>query len=268
MNSIFEYRDYKQFILDRIASLPHQGRGIRKKLSEALNCQNTFISHVLAGNYHLSLEQAERAGRFFHLSREETEYLLLLVSHNRSGTKELGAFLEKWLEEKKQRDLELKNRLKIKATLDREDQAIYLSHWYYAIIHNALTIPTLRTPDAIAMRLRIDENLVRKILDFLQTRGLAVLRKGQYRATKKELHFGRDSPLLSQLHRNFRALAVNSLDNDRKSDLHYSAVVSCSKSDVEVIKIKLTRTLEECAEIIRRSGEEDMAVINIDWFQV
>ena len=86
---LFEQTDYKAYLLALIATYPSKGRGIHRSMAEAIRCQVAYISHVLAGDYHFSIEQAEASARFFGLSRAESEFFVLLVSHNRSGTTEL-----------------------------------------------------------------------------------------------------------------------------------------------------------------------------------
>lgn len=265
---LFEYTDYKDFLRDRISTYPNKGRGVRRQLAAALKCQNTYVSHVLSGDHHLSLEQGESAARFLGLSSDEAEYFLSLITLNRAGTVELRRMFEQILQKKRDEDLELKKRLRIKKTLSREDQSIYFSHWHFAVVHNALTVPSLRNPQAIAQRLKLKIATVRKVLDFLLSRGLVTEAEGSFAPTGKEIHFERQSPLIAQLHRNFRLLAMRSLEEESPSDLHYSAVVSCSAADLVLIRKKLTRALEECADVVRASPEEEIVSISLDWFVV
>lgn len=58
--SIFDYSDYKAFILSVDQSRP---RGFRKSLAAAIPCQTAYVSQVLNGGAHFNLEQAEAAGR-------------------------------------------------------------------------------------------------------------------------------------------------------------------------------------------------------------
>lgn len=266
MPNIFEYEDYKKYITDRIDSSTDLGRGTRRRLADYIGCQNTFITQVLSGNYHFSSEQAERVGSFFNLSNEEIEYLIILILQNRAGTKSLAKLLEKSLQEKREKELLLKNRLKMKSNMDREDIILYLSHWQYSLIHGALGLPTLRTASALATRFKLPVNTIEKVLKFLETRGLAQQRNGEFILTKKMMHFGKDEPLLPQFHRNFRNLSMTSFDQPDESDFHYSGVIACSKQDIDKIRRKLTAFLEETSKTIQNSKEEELMVMNLDWF--
>ena len=86
MTSLLEYRNYKLLLNDLIDTYPASGRGVRRRLAEAIRCQVAYVSHVLSGNYHFSAEQTEAASGFFGFSKDESEYVVLLVAHNRAGT--------------------------------------------------------------------------------------------------------------------------------------------------------------------------------------
>lgn len=266
--SIFEYHNYKKFIIDLIDNSPSEGRGRRKALAESIRCQVAHITHVLSGENHFSMEQAESAARYFALTKDETEYFLLLVQHNRAGTVELRKFMDGLLQELREKNSLLKGRLKIKDTLSREDQAIYYSSWYYAAVHMALTVPTFRSSEKIAEKLGLTAARVQEILEFLLQKGLAHKIANQYRTEKPFLHLEKNSPLISKHHANFRVRALQALDHERNHDLHYSLVFSVEKKDLPKVRECLVKALEGCAEIIRPSREEELACLCIDLFSV
>lgn len=268
MNNVFDYQDYKTYITDRIATYPNNGRGVRRKLADHIGCQNTFITQVLTGNYHFSPEQIEKISSFFLLTPDETEYLLLLLLENRSGTKSLSQFLERSLHEKREKNLSLKNRLKMKEAMDREDLIVYLGDWKYSIIHAAIGVSGLQTSQSIASKLNLEIKTVDKILKFLESRGLVQISDGKYKPSQKMLHFGKDEPLLPNFHRNYRQLASASFDTPKSLDFHYSGVITCSHKESDKIRKKMTTLIEEVSKIIQDSKEEDLMVLNLDWFEV
>jgi uncharacterized protein (TIGR02147 family) len=266
--NIYEYRDYKALLRALIDSYPKGGRGIRKALAESIRCQVAYVSHVLAGSYHFSVEQAEGAARFFGLSRDESEYLLLLVSQNRAGTKELQSFLDRMLDDSVRRQKSLKSRAKIKETIDRVDQATYYSHWYYGAVHMLLTIPELRTREAISRRLKLTPRKVSGILDFLIASGLVKKEGAQFLPFATALHLEGDSPLIARHHTNWRLCSISSLSEERPNDLHYSGVVTCSENDLPKVRERIAQCLEECVAIIKPSKEERLVGLCLDWFEV
>ena len=79
--TIYEYKNYKSFILDWIEKTPSKGRGQRRSIAEAIGCQNPFISHVLSGDYHFSAEQAEACSRYMGLNEQDSEFFLKLETN-------------------------------------------------------------------------------------------------------------------------------------------------------------------------------------------
>ena len=211
--SIYAYSGYKSFLIDLMETFPNGGRGQRKALADAINCQVAYITHVLSGDSHFSLEQIEAAARHFSLSKEETEFLLLILQQNRAGTAELRQFFDRLIREHRTQNNLLKERLKIKETLTREDQATYYSSWQYAAIHIALTVPKLRTVEKLTERFQIPSSRVLEILNFLCSKGLATKSLNTYNTTNPFLHLENDSPLISKHHSNWRMKTIQNLDN-------------------------------------------------------
>ena len=106
--SVFDYSDYKAFLRELGDSRP---RGFRKALAEATQCQTAYISQILNGHYHLSLEQAEAATQFLGLSKDEVRCFVLLVEIQRAGTPSLKQFFLSQLAELRERHLMIKERI-------------------------------------------------------------------------------------------------------------------------------------------------------------
>lgn len=265
-NALFDYDDYKVLLNALIESKPQGGRGQRKLLAEAIHCQVAYITHVLSGDNHFSLEQAEAAGRFFALTKEELEFLLALVQYNRAGTPSLKKLLSSQIEELRKKNNLLKHRLKIKESLPPEDQATYYSSWHYAAIHILLTIPEFDTTDSIAHRFSLSRKRVLEVLEFLLRMGLIKKEQNKYIVISNMLHLDPRSPLISKHHANWRIKVLHDLENIRESSLHYSLTFSISKKDLSKVREVLTTALQDCADIIRPSKEEDVAALSVDLF--
>lgn len=266
--AIFEYDDYKSFTMDRIEAYPNAGRGIRAKLAEAIGCQVAYVSHVLAADRHFNLEQAEALARFFGLGTDETEYLLLLVEENRAGTTQLRRVLRAQLERRREKFRQLRNRVKLKGQINREDQARYYSSWHFQAVHTALTISECHTAPALQKTLGIPLKRVNAVLSFLQSRGLVEQQGNHFVPTERYIHLGADSPLISKLHSNWRIHAVESLDRDNPEDLHYSGVVTLAHSDFQKVREILMKGLLEAIEAIKPSKEERVCVVGLDFYQL
>ncbi len=264
---IFAYRNYKKYLLDFIKAQPSQGHGQRLRLAKFVQCQVGYVSQVLNGSAHFSLEQAERVNRFLKHSQEESHYFLLLVQAARAGTEELKEYFHSLLEQVSENRLLLKNRLKTNQPLNELNQAKYYSSWYYAAVHILLAIPHYRRRPAIAQRLQLDPEKVNEILDFLQEAGLVTREGSEYKINTGPIHLGADSPLISKHHLNWRMHAMRALERAGKQDLHYSSVLSLGKADFQRIRERLVKEIEEIRKIVRDSPEEDLYVITLDWYE-
>lgn len=266
MPSVFEYEDYKAFLKEAIRR--RQQRGSRTALARAMGCQSAYVTHVLGGQAELSLEQGERASFFLGLTESETGFFLLLVQIRRAGSAPLKELLLKQKERLKAKQSGLGDRIRISGSLRTPDRALYYSDWKYAAVHVAVTIPSLRTEDALARHLGLSKSAVRETLLFLKAKGLVTDRQGHLIPGKTVLHLPADSPWISAHHRNWRLKSLESLCRQSPGELHYSGVVSCSDDDRLKIQEALTKTLREILEQVQTSPEEKLVGLGIDWFQV
>ena len=266
--SVYEEKSYKKFLIDWMDLLPARGRGQRKLLAEAIGCQTPFVTQVLNGDYHFSLEQAEACARWLGLSTPETEYFLLLVLKERAGTKSLETILERQLQERRERDTQLNQRLKISDSLTGEDQVIYYSSWHYSAVHIALMNPELRTIEELHRRFALPLPRLVSILDFLTAKKLVRARSGKYEVMKPALHLGRDSPLLPKHHANWRLKAVEAAENRDAGNFQFTGVVSLSKDDFEWVRNRLAATLEEIVDKVKESTDERLGCLCLDLFGV
>ncbi len=185
MKTIFLFDSYKDFTREFLENSSHKQRGKRIQLAKFLECQPAFISQVLNGNLHFSLEQAEAASRYMGLSPLEKKFFLNLLQLERAGTSQLKAFLTGENALIKQEAAKLTERLVTRDHLTEKQQVKYYSHWYFAAIHVLVTIPTLQDSETLAQRLNLDHHIVREALQFLEQVGLIESKKGRITATKK-----------------------------------------------------------------------------------
>ncbi len=264
--SLFEYSDYKAFLRELGDSQP---RGFRKALAQAVHCQTAYVSQVLNGDYHLSLEQAEAATQFLGLSRDEARCFILLVEIHRAGTPSLRRFFEDQLKELRERHYMIKERIGVSNVLSEQNQAVYYSSWHFAAIHMAVTIPRLRNRTALSRALRIPVRKLGETLDFLCSVGLVAKEGEKYLPGSTQLHLPKDSPSIHRHHANWRQQAMIQMHSDNaQEDLHYSSVSSLSAADAQKIKAMLTHSISDAVQTIKDSPEEQLIGINIDCFRV
>ncbi len=265
--SVFEFDHYKTYLSYRVGG-PRQRRGLKSLIAQTLKCQPTYVSHVLNGNADFSPEQAEVLNRFFGHSREESAFFLLLVQKERAGTRSLKEFLRSQLDEMLSSRMVISRRIGQKASLTREQQSTYYSSWHFAAIHVALTIPKLGTRDAIADFFRIPLTKVDEVLKFLLEAELAHTNGRDYKASEFRIHLGNDSHNITKHHSHWRQQAIESLDREKTSDLHYSTIVSLSQDDVLRIKNRILEEIKANQEIVKNSPEEELFAYTVDFFSM
>lgn len=267
--SVYEYRDYKKLFLDLIDNSEGGGRGVRKQLAEAINCQVSHITNVLGGAGHFAQEQAHEAGKFFGLNSDEIEFLLHLVQFNRAGTMGLRTFYERLLEEKQKKHSALKSRLRMPDAVKSEQEARYYSSWHFAAIHVLLSILQFQSREAVAKRLELPLSRVDEVLGFLVEMGLVAKSGQKYQITRAQLHLDKASPLISKHHTNWRLRTLLALDQKMdEQKTHYSSVVTLSMKDYQRVREILATALADALKVITQSPEEEVAVICLDFFRL
>ena len=93
-NTIYDYEDYKAYIIEKINNSPSKGRGIKLKISECLSCQTAFVSQVLIGQRNFSLEQAVKLNIFLIILKMNNIFLFYFYSLVDLGVQSLVVFLK------------------------------------------------------------------------------------------------------------------------------------------------------------------------------
>lgn len=268
MTKIFEYSDYKKFILSLEKNDPRYQRGFRSKLASFVGCQNSFVSQVLTGPLNFGLEQGLKIAQFLGLTASEQKCFLLLVELARAGTKDLKQHFIRELSELREAQLNLSRRLPTRKTLTHEEQSLYYSRSLYATVHMLVTIPQFRSLSAISRALRTSEEELRTVLDFLINAGLVKAQEGEFVPGEATLHLNRDTPQIIQHHTNWRVAAINALRTGQSSNLHYSTVSSLSHEDAEKLRTRMVETIEVYVATVAPSKEEALVCFNLDFFRI
>lgn len=264
---LLDYTNYKLYISDRIANAS-EIRGLRRKISEQIQCQQSYLSQVLNGKPNLTLEQANRLNHFFLHNPLESKYFILLLELARAGTPDLRELFLQQIKEAQESRFHLKKRLKQTEEIPEKARHKYYSAWFYSAIHVALSIPEYQSAEKMAILFNLPLPLVAEVIDFLEEIGLVENLKGTYHFTKKRFHLDRESEFIQRHHINWRSQALQSAEKNLVDDLHYSNVVAISKKDFKKIKEILVAAVENARKIMAPSKEEKVFALTIDFFQL
>jgi uncharacterized protein (TIGR02147 family) len=267
-NSVFDFRDYKAYLRAYIGRLPARGHGFRAQISKSLGVHSAYVTQVLSGNAHFSLEQAEELNSLLNHNEQESEFFLLLLQLARAGTLKLKRRTQTLIDQVLRSRTNLRDRVKIQKELSSEDQLIYYSSWHYTAVHIILTIPKFQYVEKIAEALKLPKEKVKKILDYLISVGLVEQAGAKYLPSTTQIYLGRDAAGISKHHTNWRMKAIESLDQETTENLHFSAAISLSKEDYEKIRDNLAEKVQEAMSKVKNSKEEMLSVMNIDFFRL
>ena len=270
MKTIFEYKDYADYLNDWIISRPKKGRGIRREISLSLNCHPTHITQVFKKRAHLTLEQAAKLIRYLALSDLEGNYFLGMVEKARAGNQELRDLID-WKQERIKKEWTALRRFKPKRfEFSDEDKAVYYGNWFYAGIRILLSIPKYQNEFAIAEQLKIPPKKVREALNFFLEKGFVTKEGDCYQADFGKLTSGAGAGSIFQKnhHKNWRAQGLVSLDNKKKNDLHLTHLFSISKKDMGLVREKLINSIQEITKTVEKSKDEEAGCICLDLFQL
>ncbi len=130
--TIFEYLDYKKYILDQAKSL---GRpwGYWAKLSQCIGCQPAYLSKCLKDKTHLTIDQILGVAKFNQLSKLETDYLISMAEFARSNSKSNQQYFREKLKEIKLQFETQINRSGKRGIERSEDQELYYSDWLFLL---------------------------------------------------------------------------------------------------------------------------------------
>lgn len=265
--SVFNHLDYKKFLREKISE-NKSVHAYKSKLAEAAGCQRSFLSQVLTGHVHLTADHAVGLAEFWGLNTRQTEHLLDLVAHARSGTKNLTRFLERRIRSRREESEDLAKRIEYQRLQEESNTFVYYSVWYYPAVHVLVAAEGYRRPSRLAERLGLPESLVTKTLEDLARLGVVELHESGWRPTKKNIHLPRDSPLNPINHWTWRQRAVQSAALPAPGDLHYTAICALSVEDARRVRELLSDFIDSSRRLIEPSREEEAFAITCDVFRV
>ena len=269
MTSIYTFSDYKQYLTSYLEEAPHSGHGIRSKWAKVMGCHTTYVSQVLRGNGHLSLEQALQLSQHLGLDEASERFFLLLVNYARAGTEALRTTFQRDLDQMREIHLTLSSRIKDNTKRSDYEHARYYSAWYFAALHVASSVPALRNINRLGQIFELSPRRLLEALECLRELGLIdILPNGVVKQTTKSLHLDKTSALAAKHHINWRLQAIRAVEQEGTGNFHYSSVVSLAEGDLPHVKAVLIDAIEKIRAIVRESKEEKVYAYTADLFSV
>ena len=265
--NLFEYTDYKKYVNKWVLSKPKAGRGLYRQISMACSMSTVLVSQVFKGERELTLDQAHLLTDFMALTEDEARYFMLLVQKIRAGSVNYKNFLSTQIKELQENNKKLSQRIKKQVELDDRARSIFYSDWIYSAIRLLSSIDGYQDIDSIAKKLGLQRERTKLAVDFLIQTGLCKLEDGEIRMGVQRTFLEADSPLIKARQISWRVKGFESMDQKQKNSLYFTAPVSIAKKDVPQVRKILVDTIEKISYVVEESPEEDLACLNIDWFQ-
>jgi len=268
MMDIFEFDDFRLFLVESLQAMPKGGHGQNKLLAKAAGVSTAFFSQMLNNKRQLSLEQGSLIAEFIGLSDAKTEYFLTLIELDRAGNQPLRRHLMRRISHLKKTAQVLSKRFSSTSEVSEKDKPLYYSDWYYIAIQQLTAIPAYKSDFAISEKLNLPIKKVREVISFLLDSGLCIEKEGQISIGPARIHLSPDSPWIKQHHTNWRMRALENIRSEDPNKLHYSSPMTLSLADIEKVRSHLISAIEGTAKIVDPSPSENLYCLNIDWFRI
>jgi transcriptional regulator with XRE-family HTH domain len=266
MSDIFNIRAYQdviRFQLERSTL----SKGAKTRLAEVAGVQPAYLSQVLSGSTHLSLDQAANMADYWDFSDSETDYFLDLVALARAGSPHLKKRLHRRITELKEA-AEQNPFISDSRGIEWELASTYYSDPIFSAIHLNLRIEKLQTIDSLAEHLSLPKSQLRALLNKMLAHGLVTHSLDRWLPVERNLHAEPDSIFAKMHHRNWHIKAIDQLTSPRPEDLFYTAVHTLSNDDFVKIADVLLTTIRKARKTVVPSADETGAALSISWFKI
>lgn len=266
--SIFKYLNYREYLRDRIESLPSKGRGELLRIAKTAGVHSSILSQVFQGSRELTSEQAVAIAGHFELNETETQYFLLLAQWERAGTEKLKGVLKREIDRIRAEQTQVALRIPQSQSLSQEQKAIFYSSWYYSAVRVLSSIVEWKNVEAMRKRLNLTREQFTAIERFLVEHGLCKEQQGALSPGPQSTHIDGTSPLVARHHANWRIKAMErhpTIAHDR--ELAFTSPMSLSRADAIKMRALALDFISDACKVADPSPPESSYCLNLDWFE-
>jgi uncharacterized protein (TIGR02147 family) len=236
-------------------------------MAKATGISSSLFSQILKGVKSLTPDQASDLCDFMALADLERDYFHSLVEFERAGSPRYRERIQKKLQQIKSQSQKLGQRVPRTKELTDEQKSIYYSSWIYTGVRNLTAVSEFDNRDAIAEHLKIEPQVIARILRFLLEHGLCREENGKITYGPASLHVDKDSLFVNKHHQNWRLQALQKMENRRDQDLFFTSPMSLSVEAAEKVKQLIPEFIQSVMKEVGPSASEKVACLNIDWFE-
>lgn len=265
--NIFNYSNYRDYLVYNLKARPKQGYGELSKWASSCQVHPTLMSLVLKGERDLSPEQGFALGKHLELTTLEHEYFVQLIQLSRAGTKEFKDHISKKLNSIKTEATQIKKRFQHEAELSDDAKLIFYSSYIFSAIR--LYCDTRKdgvTLEELMNRFSLRRSELAPKLEFLEKWGLIKQSHSHYQMGPSRTMVSRESTHVIKHHQNWRMQAMVKAERLGEAELMFTCPMAVSEKDFENFRTELTQLIQRFSAMIKDSKSENIGCFNLDWF--
>jgi len=272
--NLYLSRDYRQILRQLVEERRvHDPRFTFQSLATAARIQKSYMSKVVTGAAHLTIDQMFLVGRHLELTSEATRYLELLLERERTGVEARARDLDRQIETARAPHLESQSHLKAEAVMvSTGGLTEYYLDPFNQIVHVCLFIEAYRLdPGCLARDLHQPPLRISGALATLARLGLIKQKKakgGGWELLTTSLHLKRQSPVYRPWRNQLKLLAMNRLDMVRDADSYsFANIFSADRATFEEIQVRFLQFIRNVdTECIKPAPDRNVFQMAFDLF--
>jgi uncharacterized protein (TIGR02147 family) len=273
MLNIFRYSNFREILKQLVAQKKQTSGDFNfSMLATVLGVQKTYLSKVMGGFGQLSTDQVYALAENFSLTKDEHDYLILLIECERTGLAKRKQFLERRIAAIQAEHRNTKKNLKAKFSEDSiaDARAEYYLDPFMTIAHLFLTLPSYGGDSKkVAQRLKFSDFYSKKIFSALERIGIIekLNTPGFYRVVEDHLHLSSESLLSTPYHALFRMASLQQLMKISPEErFAFSVTFSADNETKKIIHEAFLKFLREIEPAVKAAPIESVYQLNFDLF--
>lgn len=229
----------------------------------------SYISKVTTEKAHFSADQLFAVCQCIGLGENEATFVHLLMEYERSVHRDRKAYLNKRIEEMRDRALDTREHLRAQPdSLSEQALGEYYLDPMHQVVHICLSIPRFQTdPQKLSTELGLELGEIREIIGRLERLGVIEQVRGKYRTIIKSIHLPRESISYKPWRNQVKLASLERLGRRaRRSDYSFAVTFSATDRVRDAIRGEFLEVLKRAETLVRDADKENTYQLNFDLF--
>lgn len=273
--NIYSSDDYRNIINEVMSEKKFLDKSYTfQAMAKFIRVQKPYLSKVLNRRADFNTDQLYMCCQYLEMSKEEMNYILLLLELERCTYPERKKELKKSIEQIQDSKRDSKNVL-IESIKSRDamdfDDSIHIEYYLdpiILIVHMFLTIPRFRKNiDQIAAELFLSKSHLNEILKKLVDMNIIEISDDKINVLIKSMHLPRESKIVSshqQMMKQYALYKMNRVGVEYKKN--FAVTFSSNEKSRKKIEIEFNNFLSKVREISQEGEVKDCYQLNFDLF--